>query len=333
MKAVVWTPEGAIAVAEVPTPEPGPGWVRVRVAGAGICGSDLHAYRGRYARAGIPGHEIGGTIDATGERTGLAPGTPVAVEPVAGCGECAHCTERNPWHCRQRQFFGGIPPGGMAEFIVVPEQCLHALPAGVSPPAGALAEPLAVATRGIHQGRVRSGENVVILGAGTVGLVTIIAARAAGASVFITARHPSQRAMAERLGATVFADAEEAQGALSGIEVGCVIETVGGRAATISEAVQLASPGARIVVLGVFEGKPGIPALSLTLKEVELVGSICYGWHEGRREFAEAVELLGRQVELLEGLVTHRFPLERAAEAFSTAADKSTGSIKVQLRP
>ena len=333
MKAATWTSDGTIAVAEVPDPERGPGLVRVRVASAGICGSDLHAYRRRFSHAGIPGHEVGGTIDAVGEGVELAPGTPVAIEPVAGCGVCRHCTQGNPWHCRERRFFGGVPHGGMAEFIAVPAGCIHPLPKGVSPSAGALAEPVAVAVRGIHQGHVGPGSNVVILGAGTVGLVTTVVARAAGATVSITARHASQQAMARQLGATVFADAEEAVVALHDAEVDCVIETVGGHASTIAEAMRLASPGARIVLLGVFEGEPGLPALALTLKEVELVGSICYGWHQGRREFAEAVELLGRHRETLELLVTHRFPLDRALEAFATADDKTTGSIKVHLEP
>ncbi|GAB4330813.1 MAG: L-idonate 5-dehydrogenase [Dehalococcoidia bacterium] len=333
MRAVTWTNDGTIAVAEVPDPEPGRGWVRVRVASAGICGSDLHAYRRRFAREGIPGHEVGGTIDAVGEGVDLAPGTPVAIEPVAGCGHCRHCTRQNPWHCRERQFFGGVPHGGMAEFMAVPAGCIHPLPEGVSASAGALAEPVAVAVRGIHQGRAGPGSSVVILGAGTVGLVTTVVARAAGANVFVTARHASQQAMAHRLGATVFASADEAVVALRGTDIDCVIETVGGHASTIAEAMRLASPGARIVLLGVFEGEPGLPALALTLKEVELVGSICYGWHEGRREFAEAVELLGRHREALESLVTHQLPLEDALEAFATADDKSTGSIKVHLVP
>lgn len=315
------------------TPEPGPGWARVRVAAAGICGSDLHAYRGGFAREGIPGHEVGGTVDATGEGVDIAPGTAVAIEPVHGCGTCRHCTERNPWHCRERQFFGGVPHGGMAEYVSVPATCLHPLPAGIAPATGALAEPVAVGVRGIHQGRIRPGDQVVVLGAGTVGLVAIVVARAAGAEVAITARHPAQREMARRLGATVFADVDEAAQGLRDTGVACVIETVGGQATTIAEATRIASPGARVVLLGVFDGMPGLPALAVTLKEVELVGSICYGWHEGRREFAEAVELLGRHRESLEPLVTHRFSLDRAGEAFATAANKSTGSLKVQLVP
>lgn len=333
MKAVAWTGSGEIALADLPMPEPGSGWVRVRVAAAGICGSDLHAYRAKFSREGVPGHEIGGTIDAAGDGVTLAAGTPVAIEPVAGCGRCRHCTSRNPWHCRERQFFGGVPHGGMAEYVAVPADCAHPLPAGVDAATGALAEPVAVAVRGIHQGGVGPGSRVVILGAGTVGLVTIAVARAAGAEVAITARHGVQQGMARRLGATVFANADEAARELRGVDIDCVIETVGGHATTIAEAVRLASPGARIVLLGVFEGQPGLPALALTLKEVELVGSICYGWHEGRREFAQAVTLLGQHRDALEQLVTHRFPLDRAAEAFATAADKATGSIKVHLVP
>ena len=336
MKAAVWTPENNLEVVARPDPEPQPGWVRVRVTSAGICGSDLHTYRAPAGnQGGIPGHEIAGLVDACGEGVALKTGSAVAVEPVGSCGGCGYCTAENPWHCAEKTFFGGDSDGGMAEYIVVPASCAHLLPDNVDPRDGALAEPLAVGVRGVNQGGVRNGDRVVIIGAGSVGLTGILAARAAGASeVFITARHKSQGAMAQKLGADgVFPTIETAMRTLGDSRVDCVLETVGGHGDTLREACMVAGVGATVVLLGIFPEEPALPALAVTLKELDIVGSICYGNRNGRREFAAAVDLLGEEYENVKDLVTHRFPLDDVGTAFETALDKATGSLKVQLDP
>jgi L-iditol 2-dehydrogenase len=337
MRAAIWNDKGTLDVVERPVPAPRPGWVRLAVRSAGICGTDLHFYRGSFpSPAGLlPGHEVGGVVDLPGEGVEMAAGTPVAVEPLVTCGRCAHCLTGNYNRCPQRQLLGVSGRGGLAQYMTAPAASLHPLPEGVPPEAGSLVEPLAVCVRGTRLAEVGLGMRVLILGAGSIGLLCIVTARAAGAAeVHVTARHDGQRAMARALGADgVYGSAEEAARELGERAIDAVIETVGGKATTLAEAVRLVRPGGTIAMLGVFDGDTSLPGLDFSLKEVRLVGSNCYGRAGATSDFAVAVGLLRAHLPDLQALVTHRFPLERINEAFATAADKSTGSIKVTLAP
>ncbi len=337
MRAAVWNDKGTLDVIERPTPEPRPGWVRLAVRSVGICGTDLHFYRGSFpSPAGLlPGHEVGGVVDLAGEGAAIAAGTAVAVDPLVTCGRCPHCLTGNYNRCPQRQLLGVTGRGGLAEFMTVPAANLYPLPAELPPEAGSLVEPLAVCVRGTRLAEVGLGDRTLILGAGTIGLLSIITARAAGAAeVHITARHETQRKMAEALGADgVYASSEEAATALGERLIDTAIETVGGKAATIAEAVRTVRPGGTIAMLGVFDGDTPLPGLDFSVKELRLVGSNCYGRFGAHTDFSVAVELLRRHLPAVQPLVTHRLPLERVNEAFATAADKSTGSIKVALTP
>ncbi len=336
MKAATWTANGTLEVAERPDPEPRPGWVRVRVASVGICGTDLHFFRGAFGSPSglLPGHEPGGTIDAVGEGVELEVGTPVAVEPLVSCGDCYHCLGGSYNRCPKRMLLGVSGRGAMAEFMTAPARCVYPLPSSLDPGDGALAEPIAVCVRGLRLGGIRQGDRVVVLGAGTIGLVSLLLARAAGAEVAITARRPAQQEMARQLGAAeIFEDSESARTALSDWQADSVVETVGGTAPTLADATAIVRPGGTVVMLGVFEGATTIPALDFSQKEVTLVGSNCYGRAGVETDFGLAVRMLDRHIDALRPMVTHRFPLDEVNEAFRTAADKSTGSIKVQVVP
>lgn len=337
MKAAVWNDKGTLDVVERPTPEPRPGWVRIAVRAAGICGTDLHFYRGAFpSPAGLlPGHEVGGVVDLAGEGATPAASTPVAVEPLISCGRCAQCLTGNYNRCPQRQLLGVNGRGGLAEFMTAPAAALHPLPQGVPAEAGNLVEPLAVCVRGARLAGVGLGDRVLVLGAGTIGLLSIITARAAGAAeVHVSARHAQQRAAATALGADgVHASAENALRELGDRAIDVVIETVGGRAHTIAEAVRAVRPGGSVAMLGVFEGETPLPGLDFSVKEVRLVGSNCYARFDATSDFAVAAALLRDHLDAVQSLVSHRFPLAQVNEAFATAADKATGSIKVMLTP
>jgi threonine dehydrogenase-like Zn-dependent dehydrogenase len=337
MKAAVWNDKGSLNVVDKPPPEPKPGWVRLRVSSVGICGTDLHFYRGAFpSPAGLqPGHEIGGVIDASGAPGSMDAGTAVAVDPLVVCGECAQCRSGNPNRCAKRVLLGVSGRGGCAELATVPSYAVYPLPQGVTAEAAALAEPLAVCVRGTRRGAVTSGERAAILGGGTIGLMSVVTARGAGASdVRIVARHAHQREAARALGAdAVYDDVETMAGDCGDSAFDCVIETVGGHASTLSDATRLARPGGRVVMLGVFEGPSPIPALDFSLKELTLVGSNCYGRVGPRTDFAIAVDLLRKHREQLNALVTHRFPLSEINAAFDAARDKKSGSIKVHVIP
>jgi 2-desacetyl-2-hydroxyethyl bacteriochlorophyllide A dehydrogenase len=336
MKAAVWNKTGSLDVVESAVPEPRPGQVRVRVASVGICGTDLHFYRGDFpSPAGLqPGHEIGGTIDATGEGVALIPGTAVAVEPIFGCGTCGQCLGGQYTRCPTRRLFGISAKGGMAEFLTVPATSVYQLADGADAKLGSLVEPLAVCVRGVRFARIEIGSRVAVLGGGTIGLLSAMLAVSAGASeVYVTARHPQQAEAAKSIGATVVGSGEALALAHGQGSFDCVIETVGGGAETLTEAVNLAAPGGVISMLGVFGRPASIPALAFSSKELTLVGSNCYARTGATSDFAIAVQLLERHKGALSMLVTHRFPLASVNEAFAAAADKTAGSIKVQIEP
>ncbi|MEO6397412.1 MAG: alcohol dehydrogenase catalytic domain-containing protein [Tepidiformaceae bacterium] len=336
MKAVAWNADSTVSVVERPDPTPREGWVRIRVAAAGICGTDMHFFSGGFpAPAGlVPGHEVSGTIDMCGEGVELAPGTAVAVEPLTGCGACPNCRRGDYNRCPERTLFGVTSRGGLAEYMTVPARCVYALPDGLDVKLAALVEPVAVCVRGLRLGGVTPGEDVVILGGGTIGLICVALAKAGGARrISVSARHPQQQALAEALGATFVAPDGPSLLAELGASADRVIETVGGKATTLSDSVALARPGATITMLGVFEGTARLPALDFSTRELTLVGSNCYASAGLHSDFEIAVGWLSGHTGEMEQLVTHRFSLEEAAQAFSTANDKASGAVKVHIFP
>src|SRR5215213_1458959 len=340
VRAALWNDRGSLDVVDRPVPEPKPGWVRLAVGAVGICGTDLHFFSGAFpSPAGLlPGHEIGATIELVGEGTDdphLTPGRAVAVEPLVTCGRCAHCRTGDYTRCATRMLLGVTGRGGMAEFMTAPASTLYPLPPGLTAADGALVEPLAVCVRGIRRAGVGIGDRVLVLGSGTIGLLSLLTARAAGAAeVAATARHPHQQAAASAFGAdAVFESSEAAVAGLGPSWADVVVETVGGRATTVKDAVQLARPGGGIGLLGIFDRDTPLPGLDFSTKELHLVGSNCYARAGARSDFDIAVALLARNVELVRTVVTHRFALDDVNEAFRTAADKSSNSVKVAIDP
>lgn len=337
MRAAVFDDAGNIAPMECAVPELQPGWVKLAVTAVGICGTDLNMLLGQSAAAqGIqPGHEVAAIVDSTGDGVTLESGLQVAVEPLTGCGHCAYCRTGLHNLCRDNRIIGITRPGGMAEFIVVPADSLYPIDARVPASVVALTEPLAVCVRGARLAGIEPGQRVVILGAGSIGLLAITAARAAGAGeILITARYPHQQEFARHLGADdVFPGTRALLDAVGSSYADRVIETVGGSADTLADSVRVARAGGRIVMLGVFHGNQPIPAYRFLQKELTLCASSCYGRECLESDFSMASALIMKHHERLEPLVTHRFRLDQVAEAFATAADKNTDSIKVQVQP
>ncbi|MEX0751040.1 MAG: zinc-binding dehydrogenase, partial [Dehalococcoidia bacterium] len=184
---------------------------------------------------------------------------------------------------------------------------------------------------------VRFGDTVAILGAGTIGLLTIAAAKVMGAThVAITARHAHQRAMAVAIGADAVYDATDEGIARMAADLGgadVVVETVGGHADTLGHAMTIAGPSARISVLGAFTQPVQLHPIFFFLKELRLVGSNCYGRGGRRSDYELAIEIMRRNADKLRALITHRFPLDRIDDAYATADDKSSGAIKVHITP
>ncbi|MBI1884782.1 MAG: alcohol dehydrogenase catalytic domain-containing protein [Chloroflexi bacterium] len=342
MQAALITGPRKVETKDLPQPAPGGGEVLVRVRGCGICGSDLHFYRGDFpAMPNVPpGHELAGEVAELGEGVeGWSPGQRVVIEPLWVCRECSYCRTGSYQLCPRRRFVGTFAPGGMAEYISVPAYSLYRLPEDLDFELGALVEPLSVVVHGLHVAGLTVGERVLVLGSGSIGLLAAFAARAAGAGeVVATYRHEHQGKAALAAGAhrAVKADDEgiaglKAEAQSSPADV--VLETVGGHADTLQQAVDLVRLGGRVVVLGLFTGPVPVNALTLMLKEARVMGGITYCRPGPQSDFDVSLRLLAAEPERARSMISHRFPLAQAADAFATALDKSTGSLKVHVHP
>ncbi len=307
---------GEVRVVDAAEPR-GPG-VRVRVAACGICGSDLAMLAAGFPLAGIPGHEIAGE---------LADGTAVAIEPVAPCGACEFCRAGDYQVCRSgvEMIYGVGRNGGMAREIVVPERCLVALPRGLDPRNASLVEPLAVGVHGLRRAGVRGGERVGVIGGGAIGLCAVAAAVAAGCEVSLAARHDRQREVGARLGAKPL-------GASGAGEVDVAIDCAGTES-SLAQCSEVLRPNGRLLLLSSSWGPLQLPGLTLAAKELAITVSSMYGRSVQGRDIDAAASLLAARPEIGALLITHRFPLEAAADAFRTARDRAAGAIKVVLEP
>lgn len=340
MRQAVIAAPGTFELQDAQAPTPAAGEVLVRVRKVGVCGSDLHFYRGEFP---VPpnfvlGHECAGEVAALGDGvTGFEAGDAVALELFTVCLTCVQCRSGNYHLCPSRKANGLNIPGGLLEYMALPQYALYRLPSEIDFELGALTEPLAVAVHGLRLVDLRFGERVAVLGAGTIGLMAVAAAKAMGATyVAATARHPHQKAMAEAVGAdAVFSDAADGIGQMTAATGGAdvVVETVGGHADTLGQAFTVVAPGGRISVLGAFTQPVQIHPIMFFLKEPRVVGSNCYGRPGRRSDYEIAIEIMRRNAGTLRRCITHRFPLERVADAFAIADDKKSGAIKVQIAP
>jgi threonine dehydrogenase-like Zn-dependent dehydrogenase len=301
--------EGGVELVDIDEP-PGDGEL-LAMRAISICASDFG-----YIEAGsrfVMGHEL------TGVRSD---GTAVAVEALYGCMECEYCDAGSYNLCpRQSETaLGFAADGGMAEQFRAPSARLVPLPAGLDPSNGSLVEPASVAWHGLRVGGTVPGARVAVVGGGSIGQMAVTGARAQGAGeVSLDARHDHQREIGERLGAT----------SVSGL-YDVVVEAAGSPSA-LARAVELVAPGGSVVILGLHIPEFSPDFLSIFLKEARIVPSIGYCSHGGRHDMADAADMLAARPEIADALVTHRFPLEEAPEAFRVARDRAAGAVKVVI--
>jgi L-iditol 2-dehydrogenase len=321
---------GDIRISEVPVPAPEPGMSLVRVTAVGICGSDLHW----WGEAGIGdatlrqplilGHEAAGVI-VEGPRNGER----VAIDPAVPCGACRSCRDGHRNLCSHIKFAGhGGHDGVMRDFMAWPSELLHSLPDALTDAEGSLLEPLGVAIHALDLGHVRLGASVAVVGCGPIGLLLTMVLRAAGVgSVAVFDPLPHRLEAAARLGADAVPDpARVTRRDLADEGVDVAFEMAG-----TSEAVQLAMamvrPGGR-VVLG------GIPSDDRTTFQASVArrkGLTIAMVRRMNEVYPRAINLAAEQRVDLTRLVTHRFPLEKAPEAFAVAAQRI--GLKVIIEP
>ena len=325
MRRVVVHPDRiAVEAAEVPAPRSHETLIRTLV--AGVCGSDLHAAHGRHPFVSLPylpGHEVVGIIEAVGSAVeAWSPGQRVTLEPDLPCWTCKMCTSGRENLCENLQFFGcGYRQGGMADYFTIAADRLHPVPDSLDDHAAALIEPLSTPVHAVRLAGDVAGRAVAVLGAGTIGLLTLAVLRAHGAGkVVSTDPNPAKRARAEALGADAVIDARSPDVA------GQVRKILGGSAdivfdcvaiqSSMQQAIAIADKGGTVVVVGVPSQEVTIPLPIVQDHQIRIQGSATYL----PADFAESADLLRTGAIRARDFVTATRPLPQVAEAFELAA-------------
>lgn len=319
-----------LRIEEIADPgHPDPGWARLRIAAVGICGSDLHYYReGGVGTADVEeplimGHEFSAFIDDLGSGVeGLEVSQLVAVEPGRTCGQCESCQNGHPNLCPHIIFCGypGID-GALQEYLLYPAEFLYPLPEGFTPADGAMLEPLGIGLHALRLGKVRPGETAAVLGAGPIGLTIIDLLRTSGATeIYATDPLAHRRAAAQRYGAAATFDpwaddvAQAIMDATHGRGVDVAFEAAGALD-TPDQAAAVVRPGGRVVLVGI----PPKDELKLRHSVARRKGLTIKLSRRMKHTYPQAIALVQAGQVDVRSMVTHRFRLDKAVEAFRLA--------------
>ena len=341
MKAAVMTGIGQIEMQTRPIPVPKDHEVLVRIRHVGICGSDLHYYEhgriGNYVVNGpmILGHESAGEVAGFGAAvTGFAIGDKVAIEPGYTCGTCEYCRSGRYNLCPDVVFMATPPyDGAFCEYVAYPAQVMFKLPDNVDTLSGALVEPLSVGFHAAAQGNASVGETAAVLGAGCIGLCTMMALRARGvAEVYMTDVLEKRLAMAMEMGADAAWKADEADvvslinAQTYGRGVDLVLETAGSRIAT-QQTVSLVTRGGRIVLVGM------APDATLPFDFGTLMGkeASIHTVFRYRNLYPVAIRAISSGTVDVHQIVTDVFPFDKTAEAMRYSSENKKDIIKTVI--
>lgn len=333
-----------LRVEQVPAPgPPGPGRALLRVGCTGLCGSDLHSYVD--ARIGdtpiqgplILGHEFCAVVEAVGPEAldgtlaPLQPGARVAVDPAQPCGQCELCQKGHPNLCMRLRFCGNWPDGGsLCQWIDMPARSCFPVPDTLDDTAVALLEPLGVALHALDLAKLKVATSLAIVGAGPIGLLILQLARLAGADpIYVTDKFDWRLALAQRWGGQpIHVDSEDPVAVVErdtrGRGVDVVIEAAWGDV-SVQQAVDLVRPGGRVVLVGI----PSDDRLQLKHSTARRKGLTLVLSRRMKHIYPRAIQLAATGRVDLHSLVTHRFPLARAPEAFALNAAYRDNVVKV----
>jgi 2-desacetyl-2-hydroxyethyl bacteriochlorophyllide A dehydrogenase len=345
VRAAILYADRDIRLGEAPEPQIGPEEVLVASSYAGICGTDVHIYRGEFhGRVHYPailGHEFGGVIQEVGKDVrGLQVGDRVVVDPILSCQRCPACLTGQINACQTLQLLGIDLAGGFGQYVAVPYGHALLLPDTVPLAHAPMVETYGIGHHVLQQGEVQPGECVVILGAGKVGLSVLdVLCHGTGVALAIcTDVHPFRLELARRLGAAYTIDitredpVERVLEITHGSGADCVIEAVGhyheiaGQEAPLGQAVRMIRYGGRIVTVGLGEQLSAVHFKTLVLKEARIIAS-----RVTRGEFPRAVHLLSRGLLHPELLITDQLPIQEVAAAFSKVDSEDPTTLKVVL--
>ena len=318
MRALVWRGGTELVVDELPDPPAREGEVVAEVEVAGICGSDLHAYRGHPGPRVPPlvlGHEA---VAAVPGREGR-----FALFPLVVCGRCGACRRGEENLCAERGLLGLDRPGVFADRVVVREDALVRVPDGLDARAAVLVEPLAASVSVLRIDHVAPGDQVLVLGGGPIGLLGVWAAARLGAHVTCVEPLDARRALASRLGAeVVFADSAQVPPGAADVAIDAV-----GIEATWRAGIAGVRAGGRVALVGLGQADGGMPAVDLVRRGVTVRGHYAYT----RADFVRALELLAEEPPPLDWLTP--LPLEQGAEGFRRLVEEPHAVTKIVVSP
>jgi threonine dehydrogenase-like Zn-dependent dehydrogenase len=308
MKALVWHGDRRITLEDAPEPEASGEEIVLDVELAGICGSDLHGYRGHPGPRVPPlvlGHEAVGLVD--GER--------YVLYPLVGCGACARCATGEDNLCASWRLIGMHRAGVFAERVLVPRRSLVPVPAGLDPRRAVLTEPLACCVGALAAQDVGAGMRVAVFGAGPIGLLTVFLAARAGATVRAVDPVPERLELAQRLGATAFDGPAD------------LAVDAAGFASTWRDAIDAVGNGGDVVVLGLGDAEGTFPMALVVRRAINVRGRFAYS----RTEFARALDIVAEGDLDLHWLTDAA--LTDGAQAFEDLVERPAEYMKILLAP
>lgn len=330
MKAVKLETPRNIALVELEKPVPGPEEALIRIKTAGICGSDIGAFRGTNSLVSYPriiGHELAGIIESIPEDNpkGFKVGDKVIVDPYLYCGDCYPCSIGRTNCCTSLKVLGVHVDGGMAEYFCHPANMLVKMPDDMSWTDAAMAEPLTISLHGIHRGGLKAGEYCAIIGAGPIGLLAAMIAQAYDAHAILIDLVQERLDFAKQLGVEYVINSgnEDAEARVREITGGNmaqqVMECSGANAAVLST-LNLVSNAGRITLTGWPKHETPIPTDVITKKEVDIRGA-----RTSAGEFEEAIELIYTRKVDVQKILTKTISMEEAPETIIDI-EKNPGS-------
>jgi threonine dehydrogenase-like Zn-dependent dehydrogenase len=343
MKAIIKATQeaGSLQVADMPKPELGSGQVLVRIKAATLCYSDVSILNNKYVgRKLVPiplimGHEGAGVIEELGEEAkGLQVGDHVALEPISGCGHCSQCQNGFQNMCMAWDHIGITEHGVFAEYIVVSANKAHRIADNLDFAEAACCEPLGLVVRSLEQSKPMVGDTVAILGPGSLGLMHLLAYKAAGASkvIVIGLDHDRERfEIARNLGADCIVNLSKQDGVeavmecTNGMGADIVVETASSAKAT-EMTVSLAASRGRVVLFGLYPSS-NISPLQITRKGLTIYGDVA----QVTRQYLRAISWMESGKVSVRELVKNRFNLDQASEAFEAAAKGNVPKVVFQL--
>jgi len=341
MRAAKLVNPGKIAIEEIPEPSIGDNDVKICVKFCGICGSDIAAYQGIHPFISPPiilGHEVVGVIEEIGKSVeGFEVGDRVTIEPLITCGKCYNCKSGVYNRCEKIKVIGCQIDGGFCEHIKVDFLRVYKLPNGIPFEVGALTEPLAVAFHALSRGSPFFGENVVIIGDGTIGLLIAMLSQLNGCNTTLVGISDKKLKFAKEVLRIPYVINSKEENTVKIIRdiyadsgVDFVFECVGHTQETIKQAIQLVRRGGIVVVVGVFHESIPVDVGYVQDKEITLLGTLVYTF----KDFYNAINVMGRDdvKEKILKFITRIYPLEKADDAFRFILNNRDEAIKVLLR-